>query len=59
MSDTPPDVSTAGHGPSSGYSKMNDHLKNYFRKRGTLAQKAHQKRLDAAFSRDRHKKVKV
>lgn len=48
-------VSTAGHGPSKGYGGMNDHLKRYFRKKGS----AKQKRDDKRFTRDQSKRKSV
>lgn len=41
------DVSTAGHGPSRGYSGMNDALKKYFRANDDPKQR----RMDAVFTR--------
>lgn len=33
--------STAGHGPSKGYSKMNDRLKEYFKEKGMTSENPH------------------
>ena len=43
----PQQISTAGHGPSKGLSGINNHLKEYFRKK----KDRHQLRMDQAWSR--------